>query len=147
MKEEEFRGERERLTHECQQAKIAFDKVVGSEAQYQVWPPSVHWCDPHERIHMCTCVNQAKLRRLEADFDKLEQRVQKEVRAKDTAVRQGLTIVGTLSSRVDTKPITMEATGTSVRLTLGENAVGEGTRLSLLCQMPVRFCYSSPSKP
>jgi hypothetical protein len=36
MKEEEFRMERDRLTHECQQAKIAFDKVVGSEAQYLV---------------------------------------------------------------------------------------------------------------
>jgi hypothetical protein len=56
---------------------------------------------------------QAKLRRLEADFDKLEQRVQKEVRSKDSAVRQGLTITGSLSSRTDTKAVVMEGAGVS----------------------------------
>ena len=41
------------------------------------------------------------MKRLELEYTRMEDRVQKELRGKDALVRKGLTIVGTLRAKVD----------------------------------------------
>ena len=60
---------------------------------------------------MCHAHCQAKLKRLEMEYTKLEDRVQKELRSKESWVKKPLTVVGALKARVDAPGSAISSSG------------------------------------